>query len=158
MQKLIKCSQKTFPGCGCGGYHSQIDRHCKSNYQGQGRNWLRPEKRLALYLRDGMACAYCGVSVEEEGTLLTLDHLEPYVKGGSNHASNLITACNRCNSSRGTRDWKIFAKYVAQYINHGITSTKIIKHIQAKISQPIDVPIARLLLARRGSWAAALKS
>src|SRR5438128_11454104 len=31
----------------------------------QGMNWIRPEKRLALYLRDGLACCYCGEAVED---------------------------------------------------------------------------------------------
>ena len=34
----------------------------------------RPEKRLAIYLRDDMACIYCGIGIEEAGTL-TLDHV-----------------------------------------------------------------------------------
>ena len=64
-----------------------------------GRNWIRPEKRLALYLRDGVACVYCGRSVEAAAPL-TLDHLRPVSKGGSNDASNLVTACHDCNSAR----------------------------------------------------------
>ncbi|KKK72946.1 hypothetical protein LCGC14_2898780, partial [marine sediment metagenome] len=35
----------------------------------QGMNWIRPEKRLAIYLRDGLACCYCGATVED-GTKL----------------------------------------------------------------------------------------
>lgn len=57
--------------------------------------WIRPHKRLAVYLRDDMACVYCGA---EEN--LTLDHLRPRTKGGSNSDSNLVTACTGCNSSR----------------------------------------------------------
>ena len=41
-----------------------------------GGKWIRPDKRLALYLRDGMACCWCGASVEE-GEHLTLDHVIP---------------------------------------------------------------------------------
>ena len=34
-----------------------------------GRNWIRPEKRRALYLRDGLACVYCGDSLEDGARL-----------------------------------------------------------------------------------------
>ena len=56
------------------------NRHAKG---GQGMNWLRPEKRLAIYLRDGLACCYCGSGVED-GVKLTLDHLTPHSQGGTN--------------------------------------------------------------------------
>jgi len=42
----------------------------------QGMNWIRREKRVAIYLRDGCACAYCGATLED-GTQLTLDYLRP---------------------------------------------------------------------------------
>lgn len=66
----------------------------------QGSKWIRPEKRLAIYLRDGAACAYCGATVEG-GAMLSLDHLTPWIEGGSHHESNLITCCGTCNSRRG---------------------------------------------------------
>ena len=95
-----------------------------------GMNWIRQEKRLAIYLRDGMACCYCGQGIEEDdGMRLTLDHLKPYASGGSNLPSNLVTCCHICNSSRGKRSWKLFAAGVAEYINHGKTAEGIIEHI-----------------------------
>ena len=69
----------------------------------QGMNWIRQEKRLAIYLRDGMACAYCGATVER-GATLSLDHLLPAAKGGSNGEGNLITCCTVCNSRRQDMD------------------------------------------------------
>ncbi len=57
-----------------------------------GMNWIRREKRLALHLRDGLVCVYCGAAGEDGGQL-TLDHLRPVSKGGTNDASNLVTAC-----------------------------------------------------------------
>ena len=78
----------------------------------QGMNWITQHKRLAIYMRDGLACAYCGDGVED-GAKLTLDHLTPYSEGGSNHESNLVTCCQRCNSSRGNRSVEQFAAGVA---------------------------------------------
>ena len=31
-----------------------------------GSKWIRPEKRMAIYLRDGLACVYCGEGVEHD--------------------------------------------------------------------------------------------
>lgn len=119
-------------------------------------NWIRPEKRLAIYLRDGLACCYCGASVED-GTQLTLDHLKPHSKGGSNHATNLVTCCQRCNSSRGNRSYSKFAASVAGYINHGATAAEILAHIARTRKRVLEVVAAKQLIERRGGFGAALK-
>lgn len=120
-------------------------------------NWIRKEKRLAIYLRDGLACCYCGQGVEDDAKL-TLDHLIPHVRGGSNTPTNLVTCCHKCNSSRGSRSWRSFAKSVASYVNHGVTADKIIDHITATRFETIDVAGAVKLIARRGGFSNALNS
>jgi len=119
-------------------------------------NWIRPEKRLAIYLRDGLACCYCGEAVED-GAKLTLDHITPYSRGGSNEATNLVTCCHRCNSSRGNRSWRKFAGAVAEYLNHGIKADDIIGHINNARRRVLDISAAKELIARRGGFSAALK-
>ena len=120
-------------------------------------NWIRPEKRLAIYLRDGLACCYCGESVEA-GAKLTLDHLTPHSKGGSNEPTNLVTCCHRCNSSRGNRPWRKFAASVAEYLNHGVRTADIVSHIERTRRRVIDVAGATELIGRRGGFSAALNS
>jgi hypothetical protein len=132
------------------------DRHSKSNGQGQGMNWLRPEKRLAIYLRDGLACCYCCAGIED-GTVLTLDHLTPHSQGGSNDATNLATACRRCNSSRGNRPVAEFCDAVAGYLNHGVAGTQILAHLTTTTQRPLDVAGAKALIAARGGFTAALR-
>jgi hypothetical protein len=75
-----------------------------------GMNWIRPAKRLAIYLRDGFCCGYCGKDLHraKEGQC-SLDHLTPRSQGGSNEATNLITACLKCNVARGTTPWRQYA-------------------------------------------------
>jgi hypothetical protein len=79
----------------------------------QGMNWIRQDKRLAIYLRDGLCCAYCGESVEkntQDTFKLSLDHLVCVTHGGSNSEGNLITSCMRCNSQRSDmilEDWLV---------------------------------------------------
>ena len=72
--------------------------------------WIRPEKRLAINLRDGMICLVCmkrlfGADPQD----VTLDHIQPKSDGGSNDVSNLYTCCKHCNSSRGDKPLGRFA-------------------------------------------------
>ena len=121
----------------------------------QGAKWIRREKRLAIYLRDGLACAYCGTGIED-GAQLTLDHLVPNAKGGSNAASNLVTCCHRCNSARGTRPVRTFCRAVAGYLNHGLRAEDIERHVRNCARRALDTAAAKKLIAARG-WAGALR-
>ena len=124
----------------------------------QGMNWIRQEKRLAIYLRDGLACAWCSASIED-GTTLSLDHLTPHSKGGSNRESNLVTACSRCNSSRGNRSVRKFAEVVAAYLSAlypEAVANSIESHVRDCSGRPLDLAAAKQLIARRGSVARAL--
>lgn len=122
----------------------------------QGAKWISRGGRLALYIRDGLACVYCGASIEE-GIVLTLDHLIPHCQGGSNASENLVTSCRKCNSSRGSRDWKTFVETVAAYLNHGITAAQIIEHIETTVARPVDLAGAKALIAARGGYTQALQ-
>ena len=48
-------------------------------------------------------CAYC--ESEEE---ITLDHIIPQIKGGTDHISNVICCCRSCNRSKSHEDWEIW--------------------------------------------------
>jgi hypothetical protein len=57
--------------------------------------------RKNLYLRDAHTCQYCGHLFN---TLeLTLDHIIPRSKGGSNSWDNLVAACAPCNRKKDDR-------------------------------------------------------
>src|SRR3990167_6318213 len=114
----------------------------------QGAKWCRPSTRLAIYLRDGMACVWCGHSIED-GATLSLDHVTPHVKGGTNDPANLVTSCARCNSSRGTRSVPRFAAAVAEYLNHGIEPKSIITHVHTTRRRVLPRAEALALIARR---------
>lgn len=76
---------------------------------GKGSGWLPRWKRLAIYLRDGFTCGYCGKNLRKAHPReVTLDHLKPQCKGGTHHESNLITACLSCNSRRQHMVWTAF--------------------------------------------------
>lgn len=54
--------------------------------------------RDVVFERDGYACRRCS-SMED----LSLDHVIPSSRGGSDDESNLQTLCMRCNISKGAR-------------------------------------------------------
>lgn len=116
----------------------------------QGMNWIRQDKRLAIYLRDGMACVWCGAAVED-GARLSLDHVKPHVEGGDNHESNLVTCCCTCNSSRQDRSVEDFASAVAAYVDRGVTAEEILMRISILTLRPL-APFraeAKQLMTRR---------
>jgi len=119
----------------------------------QGMNWIRQDKRLALHLRDGLACAYCGASVEQ-GAQLTLDHVRPHSKGGSNDAKNLVTCCHRCNSARGNRPVSVFAAGVAEYLS--VDVAEIVRHVANCRRRRLPMAEAKAMIARRGTAARVL--
>ena len=100
-----------------------------------GMNWIRQEKRLAIYLRDEFRCAYCSQDMTdaEPGTL-ALDHLIARSKGGSNHQSNLVTICRTCNSRRGNRPWRKFAN-----------SPRIVARITLQVRRVLNIDLAKEL-------------
>ena len=70
----------------------------------QGAKWIRRERRLALYLRDGFRCVYCGVTLcDHKPDDITLDHVDPRAIFESlDHSNgNLVTACLSCNVAKG---------------------------------------------------------
>lgn len=49
-------------------------------------------------------CPYCGGDFKDDSDV-TLDHLLPKAKGGSDSADNLVAVCKSCNSSKGKKDF-----------------------------------------------------
>ena len=114
---------------------------------GQGSKWIRPTTRLAIYLRDGMACIYCGHAVEE-GERLSLDHIRPASHGGQNDVTNLVTCCSHCNSARGNRPLRTWCRAVAGYT--GEDAVAIERRVRAHARRALPREAARALIAERG--------
>lgn len=58
-------------------------------------------KRNDVFARDGYRCVYCGTVAET--ALLSVDHVQPRVKGGDHSGGNVVTACVPCNTAKGGR-------------------------------------------------------
>jgi 5-methylcytosine-specific restriction endonuclease McrA len=60
----------------------------------------RAERLVAVLVRDGDRCVWCGRAFT--GLVQpTTDHLVPRVKGGPSWIENEVAACRRCNGQRG---------------------------------------------------------
>jgi 5-methylcytosine-specific restriction endonuclease McrA len=57
-------------------------------------------RRERVFRRDRYRCVYCGE--EHSPAELTLDHVEPRMRGGDQSEGNLVTSCTRCNREKGS--------------------------------------------------------
>ncbi|HAI70082.1 MAG TPA: HNH endonuclease [Gammaproteobacteria bacterium] len=63
----------------------------------KNRVWRVPTvNRREVLRRDKHTCQYCGNTKH-----LTLDHVIPTSKGGTHTWDNIVTACEKCNNSKG---------------------------------------------------------
>jgi 5-methylcytosine-specific restriction endonuclease McrA len=62
----------------------------------------RRSARTAFGVRPCSACDEPMIRMPNERRSLTLDHVIPSSRGGSNHLSNLVGACAECNQDKGS--------------------------------------------------------
>lgn len=56
--------------------------------------------RERIFARDEYRCVYCAQIFPPE--LLSLDHVQPRMRGGDHSDGNLVTACQLCNARKGS--------------------------------------------------------
>lgn len=56
-------------------------------------------RREAILKKTRSRCYYCKIKLTLES--LTVEHLNPVYKGGTNDDENLVAACKKCNCARG---------------------------------------------------------
>lgn len=57
---------------------------------------MTEHKKQTIFLKYGGHCAYCGNLMKMKN--MTVDHLKPKSKGGSNYIENLMPSCRKCNA------------------------------------------------------------
>lgn len=56
---------------------------------------------LTAWEKSNGACWYCGAFLSQNSPELTIDHLRPRSRGGTDLADNLVLCCRRCNTLKG---------------------------------------------------------
>lgn len=83
--------------------------------------------RRRVFREEGYRCAECalagweqrfrgggyGFPTSERGIYLSIDHVIPRARGGTNERSNLRVLCTRCNTRKGTKVLATDAKAAA---------------------------------------------
>lgn len=78
-----------------------------------GCSVLSVEVIRSVFVRDNYTCSYCCC----RGGTLTVDHVQPLCRQGSNDEMNLVTACRSCNMSKGKKTLVEFMIYISQERN-----------------------------------------
>lgn len=101
----------------------------------QGSKWIRPDKRLAIYLRDDCRCIYCGRD-HTMGAVLTLDHVVACELSDTpdNSESNLVTSCLSCNSSKQDQTMRSWYKVLRA---NGFDTNKVSARIRRNTAKPL---------------------
>lgn len=81
------------------------------------------EVREFVMLRGGHQCAYCGA----KDTPLQIEHVRPRSKGGSNRVSNLVPACQPCNTRKNAQPVESFLA----------DRPDVLAKIKAQVKQPL---------------------
>lgn len=69
----------------------------------------------ALWKYFGSSCAYCGQKLNRSKGEGQLDHLESVASAGSNHISNRVLACGRCNAEdKRDAQWDDFLRSICE--------------------------------------------
>ena len=71
------------------------------------RKLWEQQSGLCFYCRKAVLHPDYGLHLDNSATV---DHVIPRFRGGSNHSSNLILACRRCNQNKGSQDFFKFIK------------------------------------------------
>lgn len=118
----------------------------KSTPAAAGGSWIRPEKRIALYARDGFCCQFCGNGIVD-GARLSVDHVNASERGGKNDDGNLLTVCLSCNSAKqdlSMRGWLAYCR------KRGMNVEGIAARVAKTTAKPIDRALGKALLAEHG--------
>jgi 5-methylcytosine-specific restriction endonuclease McrA len=67
--------------------------------------------RKNILIRDNYTCQYCGNSSKKDTKVkMTIDHIVPISKGGTNNWLNAVACCIKCNLNKSNKSLKEFEK------------------------------------------------
>jgi len=104
-------------------YESVADRQVNMGI-GKGHN-ISPSTRTFVIKRDDHTCVYCNKKLSNFD--LVLDHVVPRIKGGKDSPDNLVVACKKCNSYKGSLD-------LVDYIKKHSLDKTVIQRVSERVS------------------------
>jgi 5-methylcytosine-specific restriction endonuclease McrA len=104
-------------------------------------------RREQIFARDEYQCVYCGERFEPE--LLTVDHVQPRMRGGDRSGGNLVTACGACNARKGSMRLADFLRIDATAQQHFFRLAR--PHVWPRILRTLQEELRRPARPRRPS-------
>lgn len=90
-----------------------------------------------VFRRDGYACRYCG----KDDLPLTVDHLVLWEVGGPSIEANLVSACKKCNKTRGRLPYAEWLKN-HYYLKVSMVLTEAQREANAKLLETLaGIPV-----------------
>jgi 5-methylcytosine-specific restriction endonuclease McrA len=98
--------------------------------------------RERVLTRDAYRCVYCGEWFPEPQ--LTLDHVEPRMRGGDQSEGNLVAACRPCNALKGSAPaWAFLAEREAERENFLKLATGVWPRLRRAIMEAAERAAAK---------------
>ena len=97
-------------------------------------------RREQIFARDDFQCVYCGERFEAEA--LTVDHVQPKMRGGDRSGGNLVTACGACNARKGGMRLAQFLR--ADPVAHKHFFVLAAAHVWPRILRTVEQELALL--------------
>lgn len=100
-------------------------------------------RRDEVFARDEYRCVYCGERFEPAA--LTVDHVEPRMRGGDASGGNLVTACGPCNARKRGRRAAAFLRDEPAAVREGffLRTPHLWPRIRRTIEDELHRPAAR---------------
>jgi 5-methylcytosine-specific restriction endonuclease McrA len=96
-------------------------------------------QRSGIFDRDEYRCVYCGERFAAEE--LTVDHVQPRVRGGDHSGGNLVTACRACNTLKGHRR---LSEFLHENPAARASFARYAVHVWPRLLRILDEELARL--------------
>jgi hypothetical protein len=99
--------------------------------------------RVAILVRDGGCCVYCGASYTD-GAVLEADHVVSRSRKGTDDPSNLVAACEACNADKAHMSLAIYVMHRAE---QGLPTAGLVERVAAAVARPVNWKRAAAALA-----------
>ena len=88
------------------------------------RKSLEPHIKQSVYRRDNGKCAYCGR--HRNIKYMTIDHIIPISKGGTDDMSNLQCTCKACNNLKEDMFPSEFTDFIRHILRNSMEIEKAV--------------------------------